>query len=95
MINRICMAFLLQIGLIDDIAADKSECIEKCEAFINGFKNIPSFATARTKQMLRMGTVSKLSENLEGDMESFISVLGRPNVQESLGNYFKSLKKNK
>lgn len=41
----------LKIGLIDEIAKDKTELIQKCESFIGKFKKIPPIARMHTKQV--------------------------------------------
>lgn len=43
----------LQIGLVDEIAADKNDALVKSEAFISRFARIPPLARAATKIALR------------------------------------------
>lgn len=44
----------LKIGLIDEIAKDKTELIQKCENFIGKFKKIPPIARAYSKQVRKL-----------------------------------------
>lgn len=41
----------LKVGLIDDIAQDKTECIQKCEKFLLKFKNISPVAREYSKMV--------------------------------------------
>lgn len=41
----------LKVGLIDEIAKDKTELIQKCEKFIGKFRKIPEIARAYSKQV--------------------------------------------
>ena len=43
----------LEVGLIDEIASDKSEAIIKCEKYLNRLKKIPPSARGKTKQNIR------------------------------------------
>lgn len=42
-----------KVGLIDEIASDKSQALSKAEAFLNRFEMIPPVARAYTKIYLR------------------------------------------
>lgn len=84
---------LFQVGLIDEIGTDKSDCVAKCESFINEFQRIPRAARVMTKHQLRNKDVAKLEETADNDIEMFVSLITLPKTQDALGAYFASLKK--
>lgn len=43
----------LKVGLVDEIASDKSDAIIKCEKYLNRLKRIPPNARGKTKQNIR------------------------------------------
>jgi 3,2-trans-enoyl-CoA isomerase len=77
----------LKIGLIDEIAKDKVEAIQKCEAFIEKYKKIPSLARSITKQQLRKNELKELEDSRESDVELFVSVITNEKMQKTLGQY--------
>lgn len=83
----------LQIGLIDEIAADKAEAIAKCEAFMSKFARIPPLARTLTKQQLRGKAIQKLQNTKQQDLDHFLFFVNQPKVQKGLEMYLESLKK--
>lgn len=83
------------IHLIDEIAADKAEALEKSEAFLNRFKKIPPMARALTKQNFRIKEIQELEDNRTADVDMFAAVVVNPKVQKSLEAYIQSLKAKK
>lgn len=66
-----------KIGLVDEIATDKSDAIAKCENYLSRFKDIPLAARGVTKQSMRRWELEDISRNRERDVEEFVkTVLG-------------------
>ncbi|XP_078047690.1 enoyl-CoA delta isomerase 1, mitochondrial [Augochlora pura] len=82
----------LEIGLVDELVADKAEAIKKCEKFIQGFKNIPSGGRIKTKLTLREPNLLWMKENRDKDVKQFVTFCQLPEVQASLKFYIESLK---
>ncbi|XP_037046690.1 enoyl-CoA delta isomerase 1, mitochondrial-like [Bradysia coprophila] len=83
----------LRIGLIDEIANDKAEAIQKCENFLAQFRNVSAMARSFTKTSLRKKDLEELENGREDDFQSFWSRLIQPEVQTQIGEYLQSLKK--
>jgi len=83
----------LKVGLVDEIAVDKADSIEKCENFLIQFKKVSSMARAFTKQSLRKKDLEELENNREQDLQLFLFAINQPIVQKGLGAYIQSLKK--
>ncbi|KAG4066931.1 hypothetical protein HA402_007679 [Bradysia odoriphaga] len=83
----------LKIGLVDEIATDKADAIQKCENFLLQYKNVSPMARSLTKLSLRKQSLEELENSREADMQSFWSNLIEPVNQKRLGEYLQSLKK--
>lgn len=83
----------MQIGLVDEIAADKAKAIERCENFLAKFKNVSPMARAFTKKGLRKRELEELENCREEDYKIFWSNLIQPDVQKGIGEFLQSLKK--
>ncbi|XP_038223564.1 enoyl-CoA delta isomerase 1, mitochondrial-like [Zerene cesonia] len=83
----------LKVGIIDDVATDKEDAINKCKEFIKKFDKIPLLARAITKQRFRASTTQWLKDNRKADVAEFIGFLSNPEIQQSLEIYIQSLKK--
>nr|XP_023013139.1 enoyl-CoA delta isomerase 1, mitochondrial-like [Leptinotarsa decemlineata] len=83
----------LQIGLVDEVVADKEEAIARGEAFLKRFGKIPPLARSLTKKFLRQATIDDLVNNREADLNRFVDLALLPEVQKSLGAYIQALKK--
>lgn len=90
---RINFFLFTQIGLIDEVAADKEEAVAKCEAFLGEFRKIAPQARSLTKQMLRKAELIALSENRKQDTELFAYAVNQKKTQAGLEAYMQSLKK--
>lgn len=82
----------LRIGLIDEIAVDKSEAIAKCEAFLKKFDGVPPEARAATKLLLRGDDIRKLADHREADVKLFETIITEKKVQRDLGFFVAILK---
>lgn len=85
----------LELGLVDEIAEDKSEAISKSEIFLNKFIGIPPLARAATKIQFRSRDISYLNENKKRDADTFIKHITSETMQTSLHNYMEDLKNRK
>ncbi|XP_034668970.1 enoyl-CoA delta isomerase 1, mitochondrial-like [Drosophila subobscura] len=85
----------LQEGLIDEIATSKEEAVEKCAAFIGTFARVNPVARALTKQQFRADNLRQFHKEREQDVENFLSLVNRPEVQKGIGLYLQGLKKKK
>lgn len=83
----------LRIGLVDEIASDKTEAIQKCENFLAQFKNVSAMARSFTKRSLRGKDLEELENGREEDFQRFWSNLIQPDVQRQIGEYLQNLKK--
>lgn len=82
----------LKVGLIDEIAKDKSEGIAKAEKFLKKFVRIPPMARTLSKNVVRGKDIQDLQDNREKDLNVFLAVIKDPRVQKGLELYLASLK---
>lgn len=82
----------LKTGLIDEVAKDKTEAIQKCEMFISTFAKINPIARATTKRQFRMKDIHELETTRQTDLDRFVSFTTQPSVQKGLQIYMESLK---
>lgn len=81
------------MGLVDEIATDKEDAIEKCKKFIQKFDRIPPLARTISKLRMRQEILTKAQLNRQQDMENFYQSLIDPEVQKKLEKYVQSIKK--
>ncbi|XP_054012380.1 enoyl-CoA delta isomerase 1, mitochondrial-like [Hylaeus anthracinus] len=82
----------LEIGLVDELVADKTSAIKKCEEYITSFKKIPALGLRTTKKVLRTNNLLWLKENRKTDLNNFLALIQVPSVQAGLKLYIESLK---
>lgn len=87
-----CNSFNLQVNLIDEIASDKADAIEKCKQFIRRYDNIPNSIRAETKRNLRKNTIRHVQRNREEDLNKFIESILNPHAQEQIEILVQQLK---
>lgn len=90
-----CYLLYLQVGLIDDIAKDKADAIEKCKEFIERFDSIPPMARSLTKQKFRQSALQGLIKTREADLAEFKQFCLQPQIQKAIGMYIQMLKQKK
>jgi 3,2-trans-enoyl-CoA isomerase len=83
----------LKIGLIDEIASDKNEAVEKSLKFLNRYKNIPKDARALTKLAFRKKVLDLLNADREKDIENFVNFAKSEATQKTLVAFLNSSKK--
>lgn len=82
----------LNIGLVDDLATDQQQVIQKCKEHLLSFKNISPQAVSKTKLEMRKPLISWLKENQERDINEFLQFVQLPQVQKGLQKYLELLK---
>ncbi|XP_029668293.1 enoyl-CoA delta isomerase 1, mitochondrial-like [Formica exsecta] len=82
----------LQINLVDELAKDKADAIEKCKNYILSYNNIPSIGRTATKLAIRNDLIQWMKENKEADINKFIGYIMLPKVQAGLKLYIEYLK---
>ncbi|XP_012283182.1 enoyl-CoA delta isomerase 1, mitochondrial-like [Orussus abietinus] len=82
----------LKIGLVDELASDKQDAINKCDKYINYYAKIPGDARKFTKLEIRKNAMSWLESNRDLDTNIFLTYIQHPKVQTGLDLYVKSLK---
>lgn len=80
------------MGLIDVLATDKSDAVDKCKKFIKKFDKISPIARALTKQKIRAEPLTWLIKNRKQDTDEFLTFVQNPKVQQSLELYIQALK---
>ncbi|CAA9994445.1 unnamed protein product [Nesidiocoris tenuis] len=83
----------LQVGLVDEVAADKAACIARAEAFLASQANLPLLARKTVKLGFRNSTLSRLMTGREADTKIFIEYIFQPKVQKGIELYLQSLSK--
>ncbi|KAG5307320.1 ECI1 isomerase, partial [Acromyrmex insinuator] len=83
----------LQLGLVDELAKDKMDAIEKCKKYISSYDNVPGLARTTTKVHLRNDLIEWLKNNKKADTDNFINYVQSPKVQNGLKLYIEYLKK--
>jgi 3,2-trans-enoyl-CoA isomerase len=83
----------LSIGLIDEIAEDKTDAIRKCVAFLDRFKKIPPNARASTKLVLRKKHLDEIANNRKRDVDEFVAAVTSPEAKQSFEFFLDPSKK--
>ncbi|XP_072744638.1 enoyl-CoA delta isomerase 1, mitochondrial isoform X2 [Anoplolepis gracilipes] len=83
----------LQIKLVDELARDKADAIEKCKNYILSYNNISSIGRTVTKLEMRNDLIQWMKENKETDLNRFIEYILLPKVQQGLKLYIEYLKR--
>ncbi|XP_061714921.1 enoyl-CoA delta isomerase 1, mitochondrial-like [Cydia pomonella] len=82
----------LKVGMIDEVASDKADAIDKCKKFIKKFDRTPPLARTMTKLKIRQGPLSHMQKIRQADTQEFLAFLQNPQVQQALEMYIQSLK---
>ncbi|KAG8236577.1 hypothetical protein J437_LFUL015763 [Ladona fulva] len=81
-----------EIGLVDEVVADKAQAITKAEEFLDKFSSVPHAARKLTKLSFRREPLEWLQKNKEADLNMFLNFVNQPKVQMGLELYMASLK---
>lgn len=74
---------------------NEEEAINRAQEFFSTFDNVPKLARSLSKQKFRKSELETLMKNRSSDAKAFLNHILRPETQRIIGNYFKSLKKEK
>ncbi|XP_014248275.1 enoyl-CoA delta isomerase 1, mitochondrial isoform X1 [Cimex lectularius] len=85
----------LAVGLVDEIANDKAEALEKSQMYLNSQQTLPQLARVATKASFRSQTLNNMLRKREEDLNSLVNQLMEPKVQEALESQINRLKKPK
>ncbi|KAH8411999.1 hypothetical protein KR222_006172 [Zaprionus bogoriensis] len=85
----------LEVQLIDEVAADKAEALDKCVKFIESFAGTNPVARALTKRQLRAPDVQPLLDDPKGQLRECLEYINLPQMQQSLEVYLAELKNKK
>jgi len=83
----------LKIGLVDDVVNTKEEALAKCAEFIDTFGKINPLARSQSKLQFRAADMQRFEKERGKDLETFVSFINNPKMQEELGVYLKNLGK--
>ncbi|KAL7741641.1 hypothetical protein ACLKA6_019408 [Drosophila palustris] len=83
----------LRIGLVDDVANSKEEALAKCVEFIGSFDKVNPVARSQSKLQFRAANLQQFEKQRGKDLETFVSFINNPKMQEELGIYLKNLGK--
>lgn len=83
----------LKVGLIDDIAKDKAEAIQKCQEFLKRFKKIPPIARGNTKLRMRQPDIQEILKNREKDIDDFVASISSDEAQSAFEIFLDPAKK--
>ncbi|KAL0101040.1 hypothetical protein PUN28_018713 [Cardiocondyla obscurior] len=82
----------LQLGLVDELAENKTDAIKKCKNYILSYDSIPRLARSLTKLELRKDLIQWMENNKEADIDTFVNYILSPKVQAGLKLYVERLK---
>ena len=84
-----------QVGLIDEIAADKADAVEKCKAFIRTYDQISPVTRAATKRAIRQEYLTSLANNRNKYVTDYIKLVESREFQDTMDRYIQNLKQKK
>ncbi|CAH0584435.1 unnamed protein product [Chrysodeixis includens] len=85
----------LQVGLVDEVAKDKEDAVERCKKFIKLYDNILPAVRTHTKLSLRQDFIVEFEKNREQYLKDFMNTITNPAFQNGLDIYISSLKQKK
>ena len=85
----------LEIGLVDELAADKNEAIQKAIGALTRLDDAVHQARHRTKLQFRQEILERFEENREKDVEESVKLVTQPSIQRALEVYLASLGRKK
>lgn len=83
----------LKVGLIDEMVDNKTEGINKAEAFLSRYSKVSPSARAITKSLTRGEYINKLIKRREEDLKAFVDLAQTPQTQKTISVYLEALKK--
>ncbi|XP_013190891.2 enoyl-CoA delta isomerase 1, mitochondrial isoform X1 [Amyelois transitella] len=85
----------LEVGMIDELASDKTDAIAKCKGFIRSMDHIAPKVISKTRQLTKRDPLSWLVENRRADCDEFVSKILSADTQYIMENYLNTLKSKK
>lgn len=76
-----------KIGLIDEMATDREEAVEKAYAYLNMYERLPIHALIETKLTNRKEFIDKFESEREFDLINFSRITLSPESQEMMGRF--------
>lgn len=83
----------LKIGMVDQVAGNREECLAAAHAVVGQLVKIPKEARHVSKMLMRQPTLEKLTRDKQGDIDHFVNFITQPIIQKPLGMYLEALKK--
>jgi len=83
----------LKIGMVDQVAGNREECLAAARAVVGQLVKIPKEARHVSKMLMRQPTLEKLTRDKQGDIDHFVNFITQPIIQKPLGMYLEALKK--
>lgn len=81
-----------RVGLIDEMATDAQDAVEKAESYLTMYRNMPIHALVQTKQANRKEFIQKFKAEREFDLLSFSNTVLSPVTQGIIGAALESVK---
>ncbi|XP_049706828.2 fatty acid oxidation complex subunit alpha isoform X2 [Helicoverpa armigera] len=85
----------LEVGLIDAVATDKNDAIEKCKAFIRSYDNISPDVRAATKRFIREDFLKYIEHTRKQNLAGLVEKITNPAFQITVDQYIQNLKNRK
>ncbi|XP_047026925.1 enoyl-CoA delta isomerase 1, mitochondrial-like [Helicoverpa zea] len=85
----------LEVGLIDAVATDKNDAIEKCKTFIRSYDNIPPEVRAATKRFIREDFLKYIEQTRKQNLAGLVEKITNPAFQVTVDQYLQNLKNRK
>lgn len=83
------------MGLIDEVATDKVDAVQRCKNYIKLYDNIIPAVRAHTKLSLRQDYITAFKENRDQNLKNFINMIMNPAFQNGIDRYVRNLKQSK
>ncbi|XP_022830214.1 enoyl-CoA delta isomerase 1, mitochondrial-like [Spodoptera litura] len=83
----------LQVGLVDEVAADKEDAIEKCKAHIRLYDQISVTVRTLAKRNFRQDYLDKIEQNKQQYTTNCVNTVSSAEVQKLIDTFVENLKK--
>lgn len=82
-----------RIGLIDEMATDANDALEKAESYLDMYRDMPLFSLIETKLITRKEFLTAFESEREFDLINFSRLALSPGAQEIMGRFLEVGKK--
>lgn len=76
-----------RIGLIDELATDENDALEKADAYLDMYRDMPLSGLVETKLTTRKDFITKFESEREFDLVNFTKLCLSPNSQDLIGRF--------